>query len=68
VKIVRAIAAVLVAVPFVVAALLAGCSGHGSGSRTADVASEHATPTLEEGKKLAAQRGVPVLVDFWAST
>lgn len=67
-KLVRAVAAVLVAVPFVVAALLAGCSRHGGEPPSGGVASEHATPTLEEGKRLAAERGVPVLVDFWAPT
>ncbi len=67
-KLGRAVAEALVAVPFVVAALLAGCSPHGNEPHSSDSASEHTTATLEEGKRLAAKRGKPILVDFWAST
>lgn len=67
-KLVRAVAAFLVAVPFVVAALLAGCSRHDAEPATAGGGAGEARLTLEEGKKLAAERGVPVLVDFWSPT
>jgi hypothetical protein len=67
-KIVRAVAAVLVAVPFMVAALLAGCSRQGEEPSPASAVSGEAALTLEEGKRLATERGVPILVDFWAPT
>lgn len=67
-KLSRAVAAVLVALPFVVAALLAGCSRHGAEPAAGGGGAGEAGLTLEEGKKLAAERGVPLLVDFWSPT
>jgi hypothetical protein len=69
VRLLRALAALLVAAPFVVAAFLAGCTGteprSGAG---AEAAPGERHLTLDEGKRLAAERGVPVLVDFWSPT
>lgn len=65
----RALAALLVAAPFVVAAFLAGCTQTATNPEAGSdaTAAEHHL-TLDEGKQLAAERGVPVLVDFWSPT
>ena len=68
-KLLRALAALLIAAPFVVAAFLAGCTHMGPQQEaSADAAPAEPHLTLEEGKRVAAERGVPVLVDFWSPT
>lgn len=68
-RLLRAVAALLVATPFVVAALLAGCTRSTPGeARIADAPAESMHISLEEGKHLAAERRVPVLVEFWSPT
>lgn len=65
----RALAALLVAIPFVIAALLAGCTHErGAENDESTTPASEAPLSLEEGRRLAAERGVPVLVDFWAPT
>lgn len=70
-RVLRSMAALLAAVPFVVAALLAGCT-RTDGARTEAAGAVHGSEethlSLEDGKRLAAERGVPVLVDFWSPT
>ena len=68
-KLLRALAALLIAAPFVVATFLAGCTHTGPQQEaSADAVPAEPHLTLEEGKRVAAERGVPVLVDFWSPT